>query len=97
LDWDGSAFRLTNKTNRTWTNVELEINKYFTTSGEIADGYKMTVKRIEAGSRVTLNARQFVKDDGLIFNLTTHRPTKFFVLCDVEGSDKKGFWIGTLG
>ena len=92
LNWDGYVFTLVNNSGRDWTDITFEINE-----GLIASGYIMKVKRIAAGSKVTLRAKQFAKPDGLIFNPATHKPTKFSVLCDVEGSSKKGFWLGSLG
>ena len=89
LEWDGYVFTLANKTNRVWTNVEFEINEPLLTRG-----YIMRVSRVGPTSKITLRARQFCKPDGTIFNPQTTRPVKFSVLCDVEGSNKKGFWLG---
>ena len=92
LNWDGYVFTLVNKSGRDWTNVELEINEPLLTRG-----YIMKVQKIAAGSKVTLRARQFAKPDGTIFNPATTKPQKVSVLCDVEGTSQKGFWLGSFG
>ena len=83
----GTHFVISNQDSFNWVNVELQLNP-----GLITSGYKRTAAIIEAGSSISIGAREFAKSDGERFNPSTHRAQSISISCDTPKG--KGFYSG---
>jgi hypothetical protein len=75
VSFTGTQFVITNLEDRDWTNVRLEIDPGFFSSG-----YTLKVQRMEAGVTYTVGAMQFANANGERFNPFSHKPRRFDIL-----------------
>ncbi|HEY6927702.1 MAG TPA: hypothetical protein VI653_29775 [Steroidobacteraceae bacterium] len=69
-----------------WKNCVLRLNPH-----GLSDGYAFTVSLVKSADEAHVLPSQFVDENGLRFDLVTHKPMTLVIQCDIPGG--RGIFI----